>query len=101
MNFADMIAEYEAELVYRACQAEGFDAALIEKVQAWHAPLGPTGLRRASQRWGGVLRPMPRRTGFAVFGAVRAPVAGTLAGSGPVGPGGTALRGPRGGEDHP
>lgn len=37
MNFADMIAEYEAELVYRACQAEGFDAALTEKVQAWHA----------------------------------------------------------------
>jgi hypothetical protein len=30
MNFPDMIAEYEAELVHRACQAEGFDAALTE-----------------------------------------------------------------------
>lgn len=37
MNFSDMIAEYEAELVHRACQAEGFDAALTEKVLAWHA----------------------------------------------------------------
>jgi hypothetical protein len=37
MNFSDMITEYEAELVHRACQAEGFDAALTEKVLAWHA----------------------------------------------------------------
>lgn len=37
MNFPDMIAEYEAELVHRACQAEGFDGALTEKVLAWHA----------------------------------------------------------------
>jgi hypothetical protein len=37
MNFPDIIAEYEAELVRRACQAEEFDAALTEKVLAWHA----------------------------------------------------------------
>jgi hypothetical protein len=36
-NFPAIIAEYEAELVHRACQAEGFDAALTEKVLAWHA----------------------------------------------------------------
>ena len=37
MNFPDIIAEYEAELVHRACQAEGFDTALTEKVLARHA----------------------------------------------------------------
>jgi hypothetical protein len=36
-NFPDIIAEYEAELVHRACQAEGFNTALTEKVLARHA----------------------------------------------------------------
>ena len=36
MNFPDIIAEYEAELVHRACQAEGFNTALTEKVLARH-----------------------------------------------------------------
>lgn len=37
MNFPDIIAEYEAELVHRACQAEGFNTTLTEKVLARHA----------------------------------------------------------------
>ena len=37
MNFPEMIAAYEAELVHRACQAGGFDAALTEEVGAWHS----------------------------------------------------------------
>lgn len=37
MDFVALIAEHEAELVLVTCQAAGFDAALTEKVRAWHA----------------------------------------------------------------
>jgi hypothetical protein len=97
MNFADMIAEYEAELVHRACQAEGFDAALTEKVQAWHARHSDQ-LDYAERRSDGVGYYV-RCLGELVSRSAEPsgpPPPGTLAGSGPAGPGGTALRGPVG-----
>ena len=82
MNFADMIAEYEAELVHRACQAEGFDAALTEKVLAWHArhPDLLDYAERFSEGVGHYVRCLAqlRPTAFAACGAVRAPTDGNM-----------------------
>ena len=101
MNFPDMIAEYEAELVHRACQAEGFDAALTEKVLARHAR-HPALLDYAERRSDGL--------GYYVrcLGEL---VSRPAESSGPPPPGswleadrqvpGGSPEGPRGGEDHP
>jgi hypothetical protein len=97
MNFADMIAEYEAELVYRACQAEGFDAALTEKVQAWHARYSDQ-LDYAERRSDGVGYYV-RCLGELVSRSAEPsgpPPPGPWLEARPAGPGGTALRGPRG-----
>ena len=103
MNFPDIIAEYEAELVHRACQAEGFNTALTEKVLARHAR-HPALLDYAERRSDGVGYYV-RCLGELVSRSAEPsgpPPPGPWLEADRQGPGGRPSGGPvGGGEDHP
>ena len=53
MTFREIVAEYEADLVRTACRAEGFDAALSDRIMVRHRA-DPSGLDLAEHYAAGV-----------------------------------------------